>query len=347
MKKLLLVLLLGVMATGTLSAGEEATASEEGTLPESWEQYVRHVMGGNDLGTWTETSKTKGVFEGVPAGIDATTVMESRLGDAGNTILRNHTWRASDGRVLSTGTGVTYWDAESGTLKAFYSGFDTGKPFTGEMTLLGIDFATGTERWQYVEVSRGETTEYIRTKKRISANNRTEEYMKVDGTGSNKGDYKRVNPLEGVLARYDILGTWESTRPDGSRRVTTHGRSLDGHAVFSGTRHVKADGTEEHVGSRAMWWDPERKTVQFLSLNSRGGSFAGEMISLTTEGDSISMVVRFRGTNENGVPMAGTSTQVLTGDTIVSTFSDFSRGDRPAAPSQSSRSSTLKRTGRD
>ena len=38
MKKLLLVLLLSVMATGTLSAGEQATASEEGTLPESWEQ---------------------------------------------------------------------------------------------------------------------------------------------------------------------------------------------------------------------------------------------------------------------------------------------------------------------
>ena len=347
MKKLLLILLLGVMATGVLSAGEEATASEEGTLPESWEQYVRHVMGGNDLGTWTETSKTKGVFEGVPAGIDATTVIESRLGDAGNTILRNHTWKASDDRVLSTGTGVTYWDAESGTLKAFYSGFDTGKPFMGEMTLLGIDFATGTERWKYVEVSRGKTTEYIRTKKRISANSRTEEYMKVDGTGSNKGHYKRVNPLEGVLARYDVLGTWESTRPDGSRRIQTYKLALDGRVVFSGTRNVKADGTEEHVASSAMWWDAERKTVRIHGLNRRGGSFAGEMISLTTEGDSTTMVVRFRGTNENGIPGAGTSTRVLTGDTIVGTFSDRLRGDRPAAASQSSRPWTIKRTSRD
>ncbi|MEE2737285.1 MAG: hypothetical protein VX435_03610, partial [Planctomycetota bacterium] len=158
MKKLLLVLLLGVIAAGTVSAGEQATASEEGTLPESWEQYVRHVTGGNDLGTWIETSKTKGVFEGIPAGIDATTVLESRLGDAGNTILRNHTWKASDGRVLSKGTGVIYWDAESGTLKDSNSGFDTGKPYTGESTLLGIDFTTGTERWKYVEVSRGKTT---------------------------------------------------------------------------------------------------------------------------------------------------------------------------------------------
>ena len=264
-----------------------------------------------------------------------------------NTIVENHTWRTSDGRVLSTGTGVIYWDAESGTLKSSYSGFDTGKPFTGESTLLGIDFTTGTERWKYVEVSRGKTTEYLIINKRISTNHRTQEFRRVDGTGANKSDYKRANPLEGVLARHDILGTWESTRPDGSRGVTTHGRSLDGRAVFSSTRNVKADGTEEHVGSRAMWWDAERKTVRILGLNSRGGSFSGEMISLTTEGDSTTMVVRFRGTNENGVPMAGTSTQVLTGDTIVSTFSDFSRGDRPVAASRPPVSWTIKRTSRD
>ena len=347
MKKLLLVLLLGVIAAGTVSAGEQATASEEGTLPESWEQYVRHVTGGNDLGTWTAKGKTEGIFEGVPAGIEATTVNESRLGDAGNTIILNHTWRTSDGRVLSTGTGVIYWDAESGTLKSSYSGFDTGKPFTGESTLLGIDFTTGTERWKYVEVSRGKTTEYTRIQERISANHRTLEFRKADGTGVNQFKFKRANPLEGVLARYDILGTWESTRPDGSRGVTTSRRALDGRAVFSSSKNVKADGTEEHVGSGAMWWDAERKTVRILGLNNRGGSFAGEMISLTTEGDSTTMVVRFRGTNENGVPMAGTSTRVLTGDTMVRTFSDFSRGDRPTTASRPSRSWTIKRTSRD
>ena len=347
MKKLLLVLLLGVMPTGTLSAGVEATASEEGTLPESWEQYVRHVTGGNDLGTWIATGKTEGIFEGVPAGLDFTILEESRLGDAGNTILRTGTWRASDGRILSTGTGVIYWDAESGTLKAAYSGFDTGKPFTGESTLLGIDFVTGTERWKYVETTRGKTTEYLRVKQRINTNQQVNKFRKADGTGANQFEFKRVNPLEGVLARYDILGTWESTRPDGSRRVTTHRRALDGRAVFSGTKNVKADGTEEHVGSRAMWWDAERKTVRIHFLSSRGGSFMGEMISLTTEGDSITMVVRFRGTNENGVPMAGTSTRVLTGDTMVRSSSDFSRGDRPTTASQPPRSWTIKRTSRD
>ena len=347
MKKLLLVLLVGVMATGALSASEQATASEEGTLPESWEQYVRHVTGGNDLGTWVTTGKTEGIFEGIPAGLDFTFVLEPRLGDEGNTIVENHTWRTSDGRVLSTGTGVIYWDEESGTLKSSYSGFDMGEPYTGEMTLLGINFANGTERWKYLETTRGKTTEYTRIHERISANHRTLEFRKADGTGANQFEFKRANPLEGVLARHDILGTWESTRPDGSRGVTTHGRSLAGRAVFSSVKNLKADGSEGYVGSRAMWWDAERKTVRILGLNSRGGSFAGEMISLTTEGDSTTMVVRFRGTNENGVPMAGTSTRVLTGDTMVRTFSDFSRGDRPAAASQPSRSWTIKRTNRD
>ena len=198
MKKLLLVLLLGVIATGTLSAGEQATASEEGTLPESWEQYVRHVTGGNDLGTWIAKGKTEGIFEGIPAGLDMTILWESRLGDAGNTILRNGTWRASDGRVLSKGTGVIYWDAESGMLKAASSGFDTGKPYTGEMTLLGIDFATGTERWKYLETTRSKTTEYLVINKRISTNHRTHEVRKVDGTGVNQFEFKRANPLEGV-----------------------------------------------------------------------------------------------------------------------------------------------------
>ena len=212
------------------------------------------MTGGNGLGTWIAKGKTEGIFEGIPAGLDMTILWESRLGDAGNTILRNGTWRASDGRILSTGTGVIYWDAESGTLKAASSGFDTGKPFTGESTLLGIDFATGTERWKYVETTRGKTTEYLRVKQRINTNQQVNKFRKADGTGANQFEFKRVNPLEGVLARYDILGTWERTRPDGSRRVTTHRRALDGRAVFSGTKNVKADGTEEHVGSRAMWW---------------------------------------------------------------------------------------------
>ena len=163
----------------------------------------------------------------------------------------------------------------------------------------------------------------------------------------NQFKFKRANPLEGVLARHDILGTWESTRPDGSRGVTTHRRSLAGRAVFSSVKILKADGTEGYVGSRAMWCDAERKTVRILGLNSRGGSFSGEMISLTTEGDTTTMVVRFRGTNENGVPMAFTSTRALTGDTMVRTFSDFSRGDRPTTASRPSRSWTVKRTSRD
>ena len=347
MKKWLLILLVGVMATGTLLAGEQAATSEEGVLPESWEQYVRHVAGGNDLGTWTATGKTAGIFEGIPAGLDFTFVLERRLGDNGNTVLGSYIQKTADGRVISTGTQVTYWDSESGMIKSSSSGFDTGEPYTGIYTPLGIDFGSGTERWSYVEKSRGETTEYLVENSRTGTNQRLSDYEQVDGSGAIHFKFKRANPLEGVLARYDILGTWESTRPDGSRGVTTHRRSLDGRAVFSRSRNVKADGTEEHVGSGAMWWDAERKTVRILGLNSRGGSFAGEMISLTTEGDSTTMVVRFRGTNENGVPMAGTSTRVLTGDTMVRTFSDFSRGDRPAAASQPSRSWTIKRTSRD
>ena len=237
------------MATGTLFAGEEATASEEGTLPESWEQYVRHVTGGNDLGTWIAPGKTEGIFEGVPAGLDFTNVDESRLGDAGNTIIFNHTWRASDGRVLSTGTGSDLLGCRIRYSEIVLTRDSIrGNLFTGKSTLLGIDFATGTERWKYVEVSRGETTEYIRIHERISTNHRTLEFRKADGTGANQFRFKRANPLEGVLARHDILGTWESTRPDGSRGVTTHRRSLDGRAVFSSSRNVKADGTEEHVG---------------------------------------------------------------------------------------------------
>ncbi|MEE2737284.1 MAG: hypothetical protein VX435_03605 [Planctomycetota bacterium] len=347
MKKWLLILLVGVMATGTLLAGEQATTSEEGVLPESWEQYVRHVTGGNDLGTWIATGKTAGIFEGIPAGLDFTFVLERRLGDNGNTVLGSYIQKTADGRVISTGTQVTYWDSESGMIKSSSSGFDTGEPYTGIYTPLGIDFGSGTERWSYVEKSRGETTEYLVENSRTGTNQRLSDYDQVDGSGAIHFKFKRANPLEGVLARFDILGTWEITRPDGSRTITRHSGALDGRAVFSGTRNVGTDGTSEEVSARGMWWDAKRKKVRFQVFTSRGGSFTGEMISLTTEGDSSTMVIRYRGANENGIAMSGTFTRVLTGDSLVSTFSDFSREDRPRAPGQSSQSSTWKRTGRD
>ena len=181
MKKWFLILLVGVMATGTLLAGEQATTSEEGVLPESWEQYVRHVTGGNDLGTWIATGKTAGIFEGIPAGLDFTFVLERRLGDNGNTVLGSYIQKTADGRVISTGTQVTYWDSESGMIKSSSSGFDTGEPYTGIYTALDIDFGSGTERWSYVEKSRGETTEYLVENSRTGTNHRLSDYEQVDG----------------------------------------------------------------------------------------------------------------------------------------------------------------------
>ena len=333
-----------------LSATDEARSesrSDEYNQPSSWKQYVDHVVDGGDLGTWVSKGKTEGIFEGVPAGLDFIMAEECRLGDDGNTILNSHIWRTTDGRVLSTGTGVEYWDTTSGTLKSSYSGFVTDKPFTGNSTLLGINFFTGVERWQYVELSSGKTTEYLVEHQRTGTNERTSIYRKADGSGENRFQSKRANQLESVLARFDIVGTWERIESDGSSNVITHSPALGGRTICGCCSHRKADGTTEELASRVMWWNTGRNTVCFHVVGNTGGSLMGEMVSLSHEDACATMVSRCSGSNANGIPLSITITEVLKGDTLVSTCTDFTVGDRTAKPDWIGVPFIWKRTGRD
>jgi hypothetical protein len=96
-----------------------------------------------------------------------------------------------------------------------------------------------------------------------------------------------------------------------------------------------------------MWWDAGRDTVCFHYLNSAGWSVTGEMVSLTIDGDAVTMVSRHQGTDGNGRAVAATLTRVIEGDTLTSTFTDFSREGMKATPAWVGVPLTSTRTGRN
>ena len=133
--------------------------------------------------------------------------------------------------------------------------------------------------------------------------------------------------------------------PDGSRRVTTNAPALDGRSILGQEVLIKTDGSSEEFAASATWWDAGRDTVCFHYLNNTGLSVMGEMVSLTFEGDSATMVSRHQGTDGSGHAVATTITRVLKGDTLVSTFTDFSSEGMTAKPSWVGVPLTSKRTG--
>jgi hypothetical protein len=314
-------------------------------LPSSWQEFVDFHVQGGDLGTWTGGGKTEAMWEGIPAGLEYTFVEEQTLTDDGRTMQRHHMMRTEDGRVISVGSGITYWDAESGTVKSSYSGYDTGEPFWGTSTLLGLD-ANGA-RWEYTETTRGKTTEYLTERRRTGTNERADIVRKAAGGDPWTTTLTRANPMAAVTARFDVAGTWEWELSDGSRRVMTMTPGLDGRTIFSQDRTIRSDGSSEEFAGGAMWWDGGRDTLCFHYLNNTGMSVMGEMISLSYERGVATMVSRHRGTNANGRTIAVTLTRVIDGDTMTTTYSDFSMEGTTSTPAWVDVPTVFRRTARN
>ena len=159
-----LALLVQACHVGSANSAPSDVASTQGRAvdtsegPKSWAEYKQAVVASGELGVWTATDTTQEMWEGVPAGLRYTARQSTHLSEGGDQVLRSHRWVTEDGKVLTVGTSVTFWDEERGEVVGYSSGFDMGVLFSGESTLRSVS-ADG-ERWHYTEHSRGVTTHY-------------------------------------------------------------------------------------------------------------------------------------------------------------------------------------------
>ncbi len=323
---------LAACATAPVSTANATNASTEtaAALPASWDEFARLFVMQGGLGTWTSSGTTKDMWVGIPAGLKYTHTGFTRFAGDGKSIVGSHTMLLEDGRVLSTGTQVTTWDSETGKAIATNSGFDMGKPYTGVSTLKAMDETSIT--WEYVEQSRGKTTTYETGYKRVGPTTQEHFVRQLPDGKAWTTTHVRRTPLDGVLARWNVVGTWEMAMPDGSKAVAINTVGLDGHVVMTAEQSVAADGTRTDTGGGAMWWDAGTDTVRFHWMNVEGMSVMGEMISLTSDGAKTTMVSRHEGFDGDGEAVAATLTRVLEGDTMTTTFSDFRSEGMPMTP---------------
>ena len=318
-----------------VSADEKKKTASPETFkaPESWKEFLEFRAGSGSLGTWHSKGKTEGIWEGIPAGVNYTNVEEWQLINGGRNVRATHHMTTTDGKVISTGSGYSFWDAKEKVVKQSYSGFDTGKPFSGVSTLLGLHAASNRERWKYVETSRGKTTEYVIERSVKNSNERMNSYRPVAGGKPWNVISKRSNPLASVTKRFNILGTWESKNPDGTRFIVSFTSGLDGRAIFGQNKLVHTDGRVEQLASHAMFWNTVRGGVHVRGINKMGFFWSGDMVAFTSKEGEARLVIRGRGVNSQGATGAVTVTRVVKGDTMTVTFSQVILSDRDDQPS--------------
>ena len=92
------------------------------------------------------------------------------------------------------------------------------------------------------------------------------------------------------------------------------------------------DGSLEPRIGYVMSWDPLTKNVSIRGLSNRGFSWNAQMVSLTVDGDAVTMVSSFSGASSQGGTVRGTMTFVLSGDTLTQKATDVVFSNRHDVP---------------
>ena len=347
MKKLTLLCTLATsVACATVLNAEDKT-TDTLVAPASWQEWRDYRQRGGDLGSWVAEGKTQALWEGIPAGLNYKETTTWELINGGDRIRRSHQMIAEDGTVISVGSGNTYWDKESGTVKTLYAGHDLGKPFTGHNTLIGYDKLSGAVRWKYTETSHGKTTDYLIDVTKKSRNTRASSVRKSAGGDPWNSTLTRVNPFAALTSRFNLVGAWQRELPNGSRQIMVYTLALDGRTLLRQDRQIKPDGSVEQTAAGAMWWNAARGNVCTHFLTSSGSSFMGEMVSFTVNGNTATQVLRATGSTGEGVGVSGSVTRVLKGDTLEFHYADVTRQDHTSPVDMSESSMTFTRIKED
>ncbi|MDB4494274.1 hypothetical protein OAM37_03065 [bacterium] len=313
---LMVVAVLTTVSFKPVSA-QESQVKTELELPESWAEFVESAV---DLGNWSSSGVTGSVWESIPAGIQFTSLGQSKVDETKTRIVRHHAMRTADGKIISSGGGQVYWDADSKKVRSKVAGFDFGKPYHGESEYQGLDSKSNTEHWKHSETSQGKTTEYLITVNRYAPNSLKITVAPIDGSEPWVMESTRVNPLAKALEGFDHLGTWVQESEGGQVRRDRIESILDGRAISITDERQGKDGEWVQHGHAVITWDPTRQTLIFRGATRTGFTYQAIVESITFDGQKATMVTRGEGTGADGSTFMARLTRVIDGDTMTFKF---------------------------
>ena len=315
---LVVVAVLTTASFRPLSA-QESQVKPELELPESWADFVESAV---DLGSWSSSGVTGSVWESIPAGIQFTSLGQSKVDETKTRIVRHHAMRTADGKIISSGGGQVYWDADSKKVRSKVAGFDFGKPYHGESEYQGLDRKSNTEHWKHSETSQGKTTEYLITVNRYAPNSLKTTVAPTDGSEPWVMESTRFNPLAKALEGYDHLGTWVQERKDGELWRDRIEAILDGRVISVTSERKDPDGEWVQHSHSLITWDPTRQTAVVRGASRTGFTYEAVVESIVVDGQKATMVTRGEGTGADGSTFMARLTRVIDGDTMTRKFHD-------------------------
>jgi hypothetical protein len=315
------------VAASSLHAQDDKAAKM--AMPGSMDEFINWHIDKSKFGDWSVTGTTKDMWVGIPAGIAYTETSSVTLSDDRTRIIRSYMMSTEDGKVISVGSGFTYWDAATNAPVSSNSGFDMGQPYNGTSKLMGM--TDDALFWEYTEHSRGETTVYRNSERMVSPVSVRNSVRKAGSDDKPwESDLARVNHLKahGLDA---LVGSWVMEAPDGSVIRTGTSWAANEQAIVS--RQVKTAPSGDRIGQSmsVMFWDPAASQVVMIYNAGNGTVFSSIVASAERKGDELTVVNLYNGTGSTGISMSGVLTQVIKGDTMTSTFSDTSLMGHPNA----------------
>ena len=186
-----------------------------------WDKFVDHAQRIGSFGEWTTDAVAKDMWVGIPAGIKYTATEESRLSEDGTRVIGSYIWKTEDGRVISIGSGVTFFDTKRRKIVRRGSGFDMGEPYDGLHVLQEMGDSMV---WLYTENSQGKTTRYRTIERMVDRNHVEWSVRRADGTGPTMSSVRRRTGVSD--ATEDVVKGTDETGGDLSS-VTSSGPDVD------------------------------------------------------------------------------------------------------------------------
>lgn len=316
---------LAVGLGSTAPAFGQADASKL-TKPSSWKEFTSYMVDGGDLGWWETRGTTTDVWKTLPAGIDYHYRAHVHLDETGRQVIRTFTYVDDEGNLISSGSETIVWDEKSKNAIWSISGFDGDLPWADSGRLVGFDPTRMVVA--SVEEAEGEKYELRTTIERTSDNARRRTIARSDGKGTPLvQEFTRVNHLVDALGGWDPVGTWVTDF--GGMKIASKARwSAGKRCVVAEEGPMEPDGSIRPTGTSLMWFDLETRTIRQSYVGSTGMALQGEVVSISKD----RMVVRYTGTDAEGVALHAIVTSTRDGDVMSTQFSDMRYDGKASTP---------------
>ena len=320
-----LIAFLFLMLVGANPVQAQAPDTEL-TTPKSWTEFTSYLVDGGDLGWWEARGTTTDVWKTMPAGIDYHYRAHVHLDETGRQVIRTFTYVDADGKLISSGSETIVWDEKTGKVLWSISGLDGDRPWSDSGHLVGYDATRMVVA--SVEEAEGARYELRTTMERTGENRRRRTIARGDGKGTPLvQEYTRVNHLVDALSGWNPTGTW-ITDFGGMKIGSRATWSADRRCVVANEGPVAADGTIRSTGTSLMWFDLDRRTIRQKYIGSMGMTLDGEVVEVSKD----LMVIRYTGTDAEGVALRAVVTMTRKDGVMTTQFSEMTYDGKAATP---------------